>query len=369
MQFSGKLALQQRVLPSYRIPFFDALAAQCTGGMTLFAGQARQDEAIKGKAHPEIASFTFADNYHFLEGPAYLCWQRGLIQWLEVENPDALVVEANPRYLSTPRAIEWMKKRGRPVLGWGLGAPPLGGGLSALRQRSRLRLLHSLDGILSYSQRGADEYRALGIPAERVFVAYNAAAPRPTQPSPPRPEHFTNNTPVILFVGRLQLRKRLDLLFKACASQSSQPELWIVGDGPDRERFEFQAKAIYPQTEFFGAKHGQELVDIFNQADLFVLPGTGGLAIQQAMSHGLPVVVAEGDGTQDDLVSPDNGWLIAPNNLPHLSGAIQTALANPEKLRKMGHASYRITAEEINLENMAATFIHALQSVSELKSN
>ena len=47
----------------------------------------------------------------------------GLIRWLTDCDPDALILEANPRYLATAAAIRWMKRRGRPVLGWGLGAP------------------------------------------------------------------------------------------------------------------------------------------------------------------------------------------------------------------------------------------------------
>ena len=45
--FTGKLAIQQRVLPSYRVPFFDILAQQCEQGATLYAGQARKSEMIK----------------------------------------------------------------------------------------------------------------------------------------------------------------------------------------------------------------------------------------------------------------------------------------------------------------------------------
>jgi len=37
--------------------------------------------------------------------------------------PDALIMEANPRYLSTASAVKWMHKQNRPVIGWGLGAP------------------------------------------------------------------------------------------------------------------------------------------------------------------------------------------------------------------------------------------------------
>ncbi len=137
-----------------------------------------------------------------------------------------------------------------------------------------------LDGIIAYSQRGAEEYLSLGLPLERVFVAHNAAAHRPAAPPPPRPADF--DRALLLFVGRLQARKRLEMLFRACAALPAdrQPELVIVGDGPARHEFEVQAQAIYPQAQFAGAKHGAELDPYFAQADLFVLPGTGGLAVQ-----------------------------------------------------------------------------------------
>ncbi len=40
-RFQGRLAVQQRVLPSYRVPFFDLLASACEGGMSLFTGLPR----------------------------------------------------------------------------------------------------------------------------------------------------------------------------------------------------------------------------------------------------------------------------------------------------------------------------------------
>src|SRR5690606_413887 len=121
-----KLALQQRVLPSYRVPFFDLLASHCENGMTLFAGQARSEEMIAGGT-TQIAKHVEAKNIHLLNGKFYLCYQQGFINWLEESNPDALIVEANPRYLSTPSAVKWMHKRGRKVIGWGLGAPKQNG--------------------------------------------------------------------------------------------------------------------------------------------------------------------------------------------------------------------------------------------------
>lgn len=357
--FPGKLGLQQRVLPEYRAPFFDALAAVCEGGLSVFAGKARQVEAIKTVTRLQKAHYAPAHNRHFFSGQFYLCQQGGLIEWLEDWQPDALVIEANPRYLSTPKAVAWMHTHGRPVLGWSLGAPPMTGPLAKMRQRARRRLLLSLDGVIAYSRRGAEEFRALGLPAEKVFVAHNAAAPRPTTPPPRRPLKFKGQ-PTVLFVGRLQARKRLDYLFQACASQEGKPRLLVVGDGPARELFESQAKTTYPQTEFLGARHGEELEEVFKQADLFVLPGTGGLAVQQAMSHGLPVIVARGDGTQEDLARPENGWLIPPDDLDALTSVMREALSDTVRLRQMGAESYRITSEEINLETMAKAFVEAL---------
>ena len=81
----------------------------------------------------------------------------------------------------------------------------------------------------------------------------------------------------ILFVGRLQARKRIDSLFRACAEMPGTPRLVIVGDGPERQTLEQVAKQVYPSAEFIGAKHGGELKPYFAEADLFVLPGTGGL--------------------------------------------------------------------------------------------
>lgn len=367
--FPGRLGLIQRVLPVYRAAFFDALAAACTGGLSVFAGTPRPDESIAVTDRLEAAHFTPARNLHLLRGAFYLCWQRGLTAWLEARDPDALIVEANPRYLSTPSALRWMRRRGRPVLGWGLGAPPVSP-FAALRNARRLAFLRPFDALLTYSRRGAEEYAALGFPAERIFVAPNAAAPRPLQPLPSRPATF-DGRPQVLFVGRLQARKRVDLLLRACAAlpEALQPDLVIVGDGPARAALETLARQIYPRAEFPGAKHGDDLIPCFLAADLFVLPGTGGLAVQQAMAYGLPVIMGAGDGTNDDLVRPPsgtrpaNGWQVPPDDLAALTDTLKAALADPARLRAMGAESYRIVREEINLERMVAVFVEALNRV------
>jgi glycosyltransferase involved in cell wall biosynthesis len=360
--FPGRLGLQQRVLPSYRVSFFDMLASACNGGTSLFSGNPRAEESILS-GELRVAKYAPAQNVHLFKGPLYFCYQRGLLDWLSNWSPDALIVEANPRYLSTPAAIKWMQTRGRPVIGWGLGAPPLSGPLAGLRQNGWMRFLNRFDALIAYSQRGADEYAAYGIPHEKIFVAYNAVAPAPTVKPDDRPQ--TTDQPTILFVGRLQARKRIDALMRACAEMPEpQPRLVIVGDGPERQNLEQVAKQVYPSAQFIGARHRDELKPYFAEADLFVLPGTGGLAVQEAMSHGLPVIVAKGDGTQDDLVRAENGWQIPPGGDGALVSTLREALSDVGRLRKMGDESFRIVSQEINLEKMVEVFVRALNSVS-----
>jgi glycosyltransferase involved in cell wall biosynthesis len=362
-----RLGVQQRVLPSYRVPFFEMLASACIKGMSLFAGTPQYTENIDERTDLQVAQFSLARNHHILGGPFYLCWQSGFINWLEIWQPQVLIVESNPRYLRTPAAVSWMHKRDRPVICWGLGAPIKRGLFRSLRYTSWRRFVQQFDAVIAYSEQGAEEYTALGFPKERVFVAPNAVSPRPVQPLKDRPAQFSSGKPVILFVGRLQVRKRVDLLIHACAAlpQGIQPRLWIVGDGASRTDLEKLARRIFPNTVFHGARYGVELDDLYKQADLFVLPGTGGLAVQQAMSYGLPVLVAEADGTQSNLVRPANGWTIPPASLDDLTGVLKTALKDPNRLRQMGKESYNIILQEINLESMVEVFARAIQAVTE----
>jgi glycosyltransferase involved in cell wall biosynthesis len=155
----------------------------------------------------------------------------------------------------------------------------------------------------------------------------------------------------------------VDDLLRACAKLEPKPRLVIVGDGPERAALESLAKDIYPLAEFLRARHGAELAPYFKEADLFVLPGTGGLAVQEAMSYGLPVIVARGDGTQDDLVRKENGWQISPDDFEALLSTMKDALSDVARLRRMGEESYRIVKEEINIEKMVETFVTALNQL------
>ncbi|MCE5209078.1 MAG: glycosyltransferase family 4 protein [Chloroflexi bacterium] len=362
-----RLGLVQRVLPEYRIPFFELLAESCEGGLSIFSGEARPHEAIQTAQTPPKVNLTPANNRHFFRGKFYLCWQGGLLRWLKIWNPQVLILEANPRYLSSPSAVRWMRQHHRPVIGWGLGAPTGSSSKAGIRRSFQRSFLKQFDALITYSQTGFEQYRQLGFDPERIFSAPNAAVPKPARAPVVREPAYPGGKAVLLFVGRLQARKRVDVLLQACASlpETMQPRLWIIGDGPEKPGLEKLAQTVYPQAEFLGAKYGTDLEPFFDQADLFVLPGTGGLAVQQAMAHGLPVIVGEADGTQADLVRPQNGILVQPGSVEALRTALQSLLSDVTRLRRMGDESCRIVAEEINLENMVLAFARAVNCVLE----
>ncbi len=359
MALSGiKLGILQRVLTDYRVRFFDFLAGEFPSGVEIAAGDPRPEEQIITGV-PQKCAFHAVRNIHVLKGGLYLCQQVGVIEWLESCQPDALIVEANPRYLATPQVVRWMHQRKRPVVGWGLGVPPGG----AIRANLRLAFLKQFDALLTYSRAGQSQYAAAGLLPESIFLAPNAAAFRPTGDAPAHRVSFADGPAKVLFVGRLQARKRVDLLLQACAELEPgiQPDLVIVGDGPEKAALQALAEEVYPKAEFTGDLRGTDLDDCFREADLFVLPGTGGLALQQALSFALPAIAAEGDGTQMDLVRPENGWLVKPGDLQSLKSALRLALTNPMDLVIKGQESFRIVRDEVNMERMADAFEAAVR--------
>jgi len=364
----GKLAIQQRVLPSYRVNFFDLLAQQCQNGLSVFAGDPLRSEEIKAADWLNIAHYCKAVNWHIGKPGQriFLCWQWGLVKWLREWDPDVLIVEANPRYLSTRLAVSWMHKRKRVVIGWGLGKGEEKS-KNGWIEKERARFIQNMDGVISYSHKGALSYNQLGIPKEKIFIAPNATSAKPDKSIPLRDFNIKKKT--VLFVGRLQYRKKIDHLLEACAGlpEELQPQLVIVGDGEARKYFEDIARTKYPHTLFTGSLYGRQLERWFESAHLFVLPGTGGLAAQQALGYGLPIIVAEGDGSQEAFVSEHNGWQIKPNDVNALQLALREALSDPERLKKMGEESYRVAKEEVNIEKMVESFLNAITTIK-LKS-
>lgn len=108
---------------------------------------------------------------------------------------------------------------------------------------------------------------------------------------------------------------------------------------------------------------GKELTAKYRDADLFVLPGLGGLAIQEAMCFGLPVIAAESDGTQDDLIAAQNGWVLENPDVDSLADTILEAVSDTDRLRSMGACSYDRALSTFNVESAASKMIEAANAI------
>jgi len=359
--FEGSVCVRQRILPKYRSPFFDMLAERCKGGLFVIAGQPKAKESITTTNTLETAQLICATNRYRFSGVFQTYSQRELIRHVQSINPDVIVTEANPRFTDTNDLIKFANREHRKIVGWGIGtANFFNHGFATIRHIRRKRMVNRFDGLICYSERAAAQYQQLGVANEKLSVCYNSTVPRPE--TVPDISARNNSQPTILSVGRLLENKRFDILIRAAAiiQKSGTPLcVKIVGGGVDRRRLETIAADSGADVEFLGELRGEALATVGEKADLFVLPGLGGLALQEAMSFGLPVIASEADGTELDLIR-GNGWLIEKENVELLSDTIRKALSDEKELRRMALESFRIVSEVINLEIMVDRFVAAL---------
>ncbi len=102
--------------------------------------------------------------------------------------------------------------------------------------------------------------------------------------------------PVFLYVGRLAREKNLEAFLDLDLPGLRR----VVGDGP--QRAELQAR--YPQVEFLGFRHGDELAMAYRSASVLVFPSrtdTLGLVMYEALACGTPVAAFPVAGPLDVL--------------------------------------------------------------------
>lgn len=120
----------------------------------------------------------------------------------------------------------------------------------------------------------------------------------------------------ILFVGRMDYDKGADILFAALGQWlRSNPKLAhinLVGSG----EFEDQAKELASQYPALVSYHPftSDTVPYFSLAHLSLLPSrqeTFGIAMIEALSTGIPVIVGPGKGPSR-IITKETGWIVNP---------------------------------------------------------
>jgi glycosyltransferase involved in cell wall biosynthesis len=178
--------------------------------------------------------------------------------------------------------------------------------------------------------------------------------------------------PVILFMSRLHHKKGLDYLIPALANLKDQPFTFVLA-GSGSPEYEAEIRALInthqleSRTHFAGFIDGEEKNILLQGADLFVLTSHSenfGIAVLEAMSAGLPVIVTPGVGLSSVVHSAQVGYV--PNlAIDEITKTIQYCLANPEMTKVMGDRARQFVLETYGWDRIAAQLIEVYtQSLS-----
>ena len=153
---------------------------------------------------------------------------------------------------------------------------------------------------------------------------------------------------VFLFVGKLEIKKQPETLAKLFQEFSNtEAHLIIAGSGI----LEAEMKknfAKFKNIHFLGFCNQNKMPSVYACCDVFVLPSIGphetwGLAINEAMAAGKPLVVSDACGAASDLVHRlKNGFIFKRNDIEALREKLLFYLNNRNQIKKMGHYSLQI---------------------------
>jgi glycosyltransferase involved in cell wall biosynthesis len=283
--------------------------------------------------------------------------------WREVSRGgfDALVVHGHTpaAALTAVAAARWA---GVPV--FARGETHLGLSRGLLKRLLRKPLIgafyRSLSGVLAIGSANAAFYRAMGVPDDRIFrMPYTVDNARFTEGSHLSEQQRTkvraelgvaDDDPIVLYAAKLQARKHPDDLLRAAARLKDRGirfHLVMVGSGEMAAALvDLAVSHQLENVHFHGFVNQGPLPQIYGASDVFVLPAENepwGLAVNEAMCAGLPIVASAEVGCVEDLVQSDvNGLTFAAGDVEGLANALHPILVDMETRRRMSAASRAI---------------------------
>lgn len=199
------------------------------------------------------------------------------------------------------------------------------------------RLLQAACGVIALSQDMVGELQAFGVPQDKIEIIPNGVDTGLFKPISMR--HFDAAVKKILFVGRLDARKGIDILLRAVKNLANGPGVvvQIAGAGREEKRLRAQAAKLSLAVEFLGKLPYEFLPEVYRNADLFVLPSLYEglpLAALEAMSSATPTLVSTG--------CPDLGLpRFKKNSVGDLTTVLQVVLSSDGHLKTLSeHGLY-----------------------------
>ncbi len=154
------------------------------------------------------------------------------------------------------------------------------------------------------------------------------------------------NSKIILFVGRLELNKGIDILLESFIDLNKENDdltLIIVGDGSQKIQL-MKEYNRYKNIIFTGRLSDNSLFDLYSIAYLFVLPSRfepWGLVINEAMASSLPVITSSNVGCNNDLVEDGvNGYIVNTDKKNLLKNRMEIIIRNKYLRESMAKESF-----------------------------
>lgn len=296
--------------------------------------------------------------------------------------PDVIVAEDISAMPNCLTIYFYSKIFGVPYIVWGPGSIPQ---KKPSRIRGFMEPLISLyrkgsNGFLCYSSYAKDYYSRKY--NKDCYVVYNST----TLPhSESEHNKITSNIYRkyndmsrlnIVFIGRLLPQKKVELLLSAVSmiDKNIPVSVNIIGDGNMKQELIGLSKEmkLEDRINFLGTIIDRDKkADIFMQAHLGVLPGLGGLAIQEMMWYGIPVITSYADGTERDLVlNGESGFFVEQMTAENLYKSIMSFI-NLENDKKIAISlnGLKIINDKYNINSMVNSFKTSIWSIKKNHEN
>ena len=360
-----RVLILQRILPPYRLAFFQALSRSPLLAVTLACGQASKSNALESVPHPPGVRTRSLTNAYFGKNEQIIV-QLGSLSLLASGRYDTVIAEFNPRILTNVLACLSARLRGLKFLWWGHGYRPKSGRFDKWVYR---RLAGLADALIFYSASGAEELTQQGLPREKTFVAWNSINLEEIE-SLIQPTATENRTR-ILYIGRLIAEKKTALLLRAFARAAAQLDpkttLTIIGDGPERDHLIALAESlgVAGRVEFVGSLYEQaKLAPYFNTAWVSVSPGYVGLSAVHSLAYGIPMLVADKEPHSPEIAAIEdevNAVFFSSNGPEALSKAMTDLAGDPAKQKRLSVAAHRGVRQHFSIEGMVQAFEAAVR--------
>ena len=237
----------------------------------------------------------------------------------------------------------------------------------ATRQQVERELMASADHIVAFSPHERDAmvrlYQADATRIGLIPCGVDLSLFRPLDQQEVREKLGLNGEKVLLYVGRIEPLKGLELLLHTAAQLQTfeQIRVLVVGGGAGRDqeidRLREMAKSLNVDEvfDFIGRVDQQDLPLYYNAADVCVVPSfyeSFGLAALESMACGTPVVATRAGGLSTIIQHGRTGYLKAWRCPEAFASSVEMIISSRNLQHSMGLAARR-RAEGLSWDNVA----------------